>query len=104
MATNTLGNYTFAIDDQGFFTDPSQWNEGLARELAEMIGLELTDEHMKVLEFALKDQAETGVSPPLRRMQTIGGFPVEELFRLFPGKPAKKIAYLAGLRKPVGCV
>lgn len=104
MATNTLGNYTLAIDDEGFFTGPSQWNEGLARELAEMVGLELTDEHMKVLEFARKDQAETSVSPTLRRMQTTGGFPVKELFCLFPGKPAKKIAYLVGLREPVGCV
>ncbi len=47
---------------------------------------------------------QTGVTPTLRRMQTVGGFDIRELFRLFPGKPAKKMAYLAGLPKPVGCV
>jgi len=29
---------------------------------------------------------------------------VKELFTLFPGKPAKKMAYIAGLPKPHGCV
>jgi sulfur relay (sulfurtransferase) DsrC/TusE family protein len=33
-----------------------------------------------------------------------GGVPTKRLFELFPKKPAKKIAYLAGLPKPVGCV
>lgn len=37
-------------------------------------------------------------------MQAVGGFDIKELFRLYPGKPAKKMAYLAGLKKPVGCV
>ena len=32
------------------------------------------------------------------------GVPVKDLFRLFPQKPAKKMAYVAGLPKPVGCV
>jgi tRNA 2-thiouridine synthesizing protein E len=50
------------------------------------------------------DAAANGVTPTLRRIQTVGGFDIRELFRLFPGKPAKKMAYLAGLPKPVGCV
>jgi tRNA 2-thiouridine synthesizing protein E len=29
---------------------------------------------------------------------------VKELFKLFPQKPAKKMAYIAGLPKPQGCV
>ena len=37
-------------------------------------------------------------------MQTVGGFDIKELFALYPGKPAKKMSWLAGLRKPVGCV
>jgi len=30
--------------------------------------------------------------------------PVKHLFELFPVKPAKKMAYVAGLPKPRGCV
>ena len=51
-----------------------------------------------------EDSALSGVTPTLRRMQTVGGYDVKTLFSLFPGKPAKKMAWLAGLKKPVGCV
>jgi sulfur relay (sulfurtransferase) DsrC/TusE family protein len=40
----------------------------------------------------------------LRRVSVRTGVPVKQLFTLFPGKPAKKMAYIAGLPKPVGCV
>ncbi|NIR36944.1 MAG: TusE/DsrC/DsvC family sulfur relay protein, partial [Actinobacteria bacterium] len=31
-------------------------------------------------------------------------FPTKSLFTLFPKKPAKKMAYVAGLPKPKGCI
>jgi tRNA 2-thiouridine synthesizing protein E len=37
-------------------------------------------------------------------VQTAGGIPVKEQFVLFPNKPGKKMAYVAGLPKPHGCV
>ena len=39
-----------------------------------------------------------------RRVQTAGGVPTKKQFELFPKKPAKKMAYIAGLPKPHGCV
>lgn len=62
------------------------------------------DAHAAPIRFMRDDAAKTGATPTLRRMQTVGGFDIAELYRLFPGKPAKKMAWLAGLRKPVGCV
>ncbi|WP_203567315.1 TusE/DsrC/DsvC family sulfur relay protein [Aestuariimicrobium ganziense] len=103
-ATNTIDGHTFAINEEGFFTQRDDWNEELAGILAELIGVEMTDAHWKALRFMRDDQATTGVTPTLRRMQTVGGFDVKELYRLFPGKPAKKMSYLAGLPKPIGCV
>jgi sulfur relay (sulfurtransferase) DsrC/TusE family protein len=47
---------------------------------------------------------EQGETPTIRRVSTAGGVPVKELFVLFPQKPAKKMAYIAGLPKPHGCV
>lgn len=105
MPTNTLAGHTFEVNEEGFFTRPDQWDEELAALLADLVGIsELTDEHWAALRFMRRDAAETGVTPTLRRMQTVGGFTVQDLFRLFPGKPVKKMAYLAGLPKPVGCV
>lgn len=103
-ATNTIDGHTFHIDHEGFFTRREEWSEELAAILAELLDLHLTQEHWAALRFMREDQAATGVTPTLRRMQTVGGFDVRDLFRLFPGKPAKKMSYLAGLRKPVGCV
>jgi glycine/D-amino acid oxidase-like deaminating enzyme len=50
------------------------------------------------------DYADQGQTATLRRVSTVGGIPTKELFQLFPKKPAKKMAYIAGLPKPVGCV
>lgn len=105
MPVNSIEGHTFNVNDEGFFTDPAEWNEDLACILAELIGIEqMTEAHWKALRFMREDAARNGTTPTLRRMQTVGGFDVKELFRLFPGEPAKKMAYLAGLPRPVGCV
>ena len=104
MPTNTLHEHVFTVDDEGFFTDSSQWNEALAADLAELVDLPWDDAHAAPIRFMRDDAAKTGATPTLRRMQTVGGFDIAELYRLFPGKPAKKMAWLAGLPKPVGCV
>ena len=39
-------------------------------------------------------------SPARRRVSVAGEIPVKELFRLFSQKPAKKMAYIAGLPMP----
>jgi TusE/DsrC/DsvC family sulfur relay protein len=104
MPTNVINDHTFDVNDEGFFTDPDQWSEELASDLADLIDLELTDEHWATLRFMRADAAETGVTPTLRRMHNVGGFEVRRLYELYPVKPIKKMAWLSGLPKPVGCV
>src|SRR5665647_366312 len=76
----------------------------LGGELDADRGGELTAEHWKVLEFLRKDFATQGETATTRRVQTVGGFATKDQFALFPKKPAKKMAYIAGLPKPRGCV
>ncbi len=104
MPTNTLNGRSFAVDDEGFFTNRDEWSEELAVDLAALIGIEMDEAHWAPIRFMREDSAANGVTPTLRRMQTVGGFDIKELFALYPGKPAKKMSWLAGLRKPVGCV
>ena len=105
MPINTIDGYTFTVNDEGFFTNREEWSEPLAEILAGLVGIDdLTETHWAALRFMRDDQAKTGMTPTLRRMQTQGKFDVKDLFTLFPGKPAKKMSYLAGLPKPVGCV
>jgi TusE/DsrC/DsvC family sulfur relay protein len=104
MTVTTIGTAQVHVDAEGFLTDYDEWSEDLARQLATQIGIELTAEHVEVLRFLRADYAEQGETATLRRVSTRTGVPIKKLFTLFPGKPAKKMAYIAGLPKPVGCV
>ncbi|WP_448630058.1 TusE/DsrC/DsvC family sulfur relay protein [Cellulomonas soli] len=104
MPETTLDGHRIHVDAEGFLTDPAEWDEELATVLATQIGLTLTDAHWAALRFLRADFAEQGETATLRRVSTVGGIPVKELFALFPSKPAKKMAYVAGLPKPHGCV
>lgn len=92
------------LNDEGFLTDPDQWDESIGEAFASNIGIDLTDAHWAAIRFARDDFASEGATPTLRRMAQAGGVSTKEMFALFPKKPAKKMAYVAGLPKPVGCV
>ncbi|MBS1265512.1 MAG: Sulfite reductase, dissimilatory-type subunit gamma [Acidimicrobiaceae bacterium] len=105
MSTATIAGQSVSVNDEGFMTEYDEWNEDLGRELASMIGIEeLTDEHWAAIHFLRGDFAERSETPTLRRVTKVGGIPTKQLFALFPKKPAKKMAYIAGLPKPKGCV
>lgn len=104
MSTTTIGGHTLTVDQEGFLTDPSEWSEEVAAALAEQIGVTLDSEHWAILAFLRAEHAKAGETPTLRRVSTGMEIPVKHLFELFPVKPAKKMAYVAGLPKPRGCV
>ena len=90
------------VDDEGFLTE----YEGARTwpTLAAQIGIELTDAHWKVHPVparGLQDRGRDRDHPPRLHAGRRSG---KELFTLFPQKPAKKMAYIAGLPKPHGCV
>ena len=92
------------VNEEGFLTEYDQWDEEIALELAKNIEIPMTEEHWKIIRFLRADFKSQGETATSRRVQTVGGVPVKEQFALFPKKPAKKMAYIAGLPKPKGCV
>jgi tRNA 2-thiouridine synthesizing protein E len=104
MPVTTIAGRDVHVDDDGFLTVYDEWDPDLAKQLATQIGIDLTDAHFKALTFLRADYATQGETATLRRVATLGGIPIKELFALFPKKPAKKMAYIAGLPKPHGCV
>ncbi len=100
----TIAGQQYDVNDEGFLTDPNAWTEALGTELARLIGIEMTDAHWAPIRFLRDDFAVMGETATLRRVSTQSGIAIKELFALFPGKPAKKMAYVAGLPKPKGCV
>jgi TusE/DsrC/DsvC family sulfur relay protein len=104
MPVTTIGATQVHVDAEGFLTEYDEWNETVGRELAAAIGIELTEAHWKAIRFLREDFKTRGETATIRRVTTVGGIPTKELFELFPKKPAKKMAYIAGLPKPHGCV
>jgi tRNA 2-thiouridine synthesizing protein E len=104
MPVTELNGHQIHVDAEGYLTEYDEWDEDLARLLAAQIDIGLTEEHWKVIRFLREDFKSQGETPTTRRVETVGGIPVKEQFALFPKKPAKKMAYVAGLPKPHGCV
>ena len=104
MSLATIAGHEVHVDEEGFMTEYDEWDEGLGKQLASNIEIDMTDRHWEAIRFLREDFATQGETATLRRVSTLGGFPTKELFQLFPKKPAKKMAYVAGLPKPAGCV
>ena len=103
--TKEIAGKTIEFDEEGFMVDPQAWSEDVAVQLAHEIGIdELTELHWKVIKFTRTDFAANGEAPGLRRIMQVGGVPTKELYKLFPKKPAKKVAFVSGLGKPTGCI
>jgi tRNA 2-thiouridine synthesizing protein E len=104
MPITTIAGHDVSVDDEGFMTRYDEWDETTGAALAAAIGIEMTDEHWDAIRFMRSDFQAQGATPTIRRLSTVGGMDTKRLFTLFPKKPAKKMAYIAGLPKPAGCV
>jgi tRNA 2-thiouridine synthesizing protein E len=105
MTTTTIAGVDVDLNDEGFLTDPSQWNEEVAVELAKRDGIdELTDQHWTVIRFMREQYFEKGTGPTVRVLGKTSGVSVKELYQLFPKGPAKIAARVAGIPKPRGCI
>ena len=104
MSTREMLGEAIEFDEDGFMANYEDWNEHIAQALAEDLGITLTERHWHVIKFCREDFVAEGDAPTLRRITKVGGVPTKELYKLFPKGPAKKVAYVAGLKKPSGCI
>ncbi len=92
-------------DAEGFLTDPEQWNETIAAEIAREVGIpELTARHWQVVRFMRDAYLTNGEAPSIRTLGKTSGVPIKELYVLFPKGPAKLAAKIGGIPKPHGCI
>lgn len=104
MATKTIAGKTVQVNEEGFLTVADEWTKEIAEVIAREEGMpELTANHWKVIDFC-RQTAQGGKSPTLRQITTGTGLTTKDMFALFPKGPAKKVARIAGLGKPEGCV
>jgi len=105
VSTMTYAGTPVDVDAEGFMTDPTQWNERVAAEIAAEAGIgELTDRHWQVVNYMRDVYLESGSAPSIRSLGKTSGVPIKELYQLFPKGPAKLAAKVAGIPKPRGCI
>ena len=103
MGQLTLSGKTVDVNEEGYFTDPSQWDEEIAREIAEQLNIQLTDKHFSVINY-LRDRYNEGVPLSIRRVSKSGVCDIKTFYELFPGGPLKVSSRIAGIPKPASCV
>jgi len=102
MALDVNGK-SIETDDNGNLTDPTSWDEDVARALAAADGLELTEKHFDVLNYLRTQYLEHNEQPMERMinkgMSKIWGRKIisKDLYDLFPGAPSKQGNRIAGL-------
>ena len=103
MAQKTYAGVTVDVNEEGYFTNPSQWTRQIAEEIAKEVDLELTDQHFAIIEF-LRNRFSNGDALSIRSINHSGVVDVKTFYQLFPGAPLKKATKIAGIPKPASCV
>ena len=98
-------------DKDGYLLNSQQWNKDVARSIAQLESIELTDAHWEVIYFVRDFYQEYNTSPAIRMLVKAMTEKLGEdkgnsryLQRLFPEGPAKQATKLAGLPKPAKCL
>lgn len=93
-------------DEEGYLLAPD-YSEEAVRVIAQAEGIELNDDHWKIVEYLRNQFREHGHTPNFRAMlkdvgELMPGCDSKALYDLFPGGPAKQGARVAALPKPYG--
>jgi len=90
--------------DAGYLVNHMDWDEDVARKLAEIEGIELTDKHWDVLSYLRDEYINNGQNQPMERIvlkdmgKKWGSKPSsKDLYNLFPLAPTKQGSKIAGL-------
>lgn len=93
------------VDEDGFIVDPALWCEDIVKVFAKLEEVdELTEDHWKIINYLRDYYKKFGIAPMIRKLCKETGFPLKQIYELFPSGPAKGACKLAGLPKPTGCV
>ncbi|AAU37453.1 TusE/DsrC/DsvC family sulfur relay protein [Basfia succiniciproducens] len=106
-----INNTQIETDPAGYLLNLNEWNEDVAKAIAEKEGVVLTEAHWEVIYFVREFYQEYKTSPAIRMLVKAMAQKLGEdkgnsryLQRLFPDGPAKQATKLAGLPKPAKCL
>jgi len=103
MSVKTIAGVEVNVSEEGYLEDMSQWNEEIAKEIANEIGIELTDKHFEVINY-LRDKTAAKEALTIRKVGKSGIVDIKQLYVLFPKGPLKFSSKIAGIPKPTSCI
>lgn len=99
----TIAGKNITVNEEGYLTDFSQWNEEVGKELAKEANIDLTPRHWEVLKY-LQTEQRNQVALSIRRVGKSGIVDIKEFYQLFPQAPLKTATKIAGIPKPASCI
>ena len=107
----TVQGKQIETDASGYLLNIADWNEEVAKHIAQLEGVELTNAHWEVIHFVRDFYQEYNTSPAIRMLvkamsEKLGEYKGNSRYlqRLFPDGPAKQPTKLAGMPKPAKCL
>lgn len=99
----TIAGKTITVNEEGYLTNFSQWDEKVGEALAEEARVPLTPRHWEVLKY-LQNEQKNQVALSIRRVGKSGVVDIKEFYQLFPTAPLKTATKIAGIPKPASCI
>lgn len=99
----TIAGKTITVNEEGYLTDFSQWDEKIGEELAGEANISLSPRHWEVVKY-LQNEQKNQVALSIRRIGKSGLVDIKEFYALFPNAPLKTATKIAGIPKPASCI
>ena len=100
---STIAGKNITVNEEGYLTDFSQWDEKVGEALAAEANITLTPRHWEVLKY-LQNEHNNQVALSIRRIGKSGVVDIKEFYQLFPMAPLKTATKIAGIPKPASCI
>jgi len=110
--SNIQGRMSMQVsrDDEGYLTDPDNWNEDIAKWLANEENVELKKDSWTAIEFMRNYYTENSIIPDVRHVvkHLASELDLDKkeskklIFSLFPHGYVKQACKIAGMKRPRG--
>jgi len=98
-----IAGKSIAVNEEGYLTDFTQWDNHIGEALAEEAEIDLTPRHWDVLNY-LQNEYKNEVALSIRKIGKSGVVDIKEFYQLFPKAPLKTATKIAGIPKPASCI
>lgn len=99
----TIAGKPITVNEEGYLTDFSQWDEEVGEALASDANISLTPRHWEVIKY-LQNEHKNQVPLSIRRIGKSGLVDIKEFYQLYPTAPLKTATKIAGIPKPASCI